>query len=69
MRLFTGKPRNRFGYAIEDWVEVSRDERGRRHEKQLPACVHQEIIRIWGIAIFGFFIGVQRVKYRNGGDA
>lgn len=61
MRIFTGRPRNRMGYAIEDWVEVPRDKPGRYYEKRLPACVHKEIKRIWGIGIGCWFIGVQRV--------
>ncbi len=61
MRIFTGRPRNRFGYAIEDWVQVSQGPTGRHFEKRLPDCVYQEIKRIWGISIGGWFFGLQRV--------
>lgn len=65
MRIYTGTPRQRFGYAHEQWVQVPSDTGGRHHVRELPAIVHQEVKRIWGISIGGWFFGVQRVEFKK----
>lgn len=61
MRIFTGRPRNRMGYGIEDWAQVSQSPTGRHYERRLPVGVHLEVTRIWGLGIGNWFVGVQRV--------
>lgn len=59
MRIFLGKPRNRMGIAIERWEKIGPKN---HYAMRLPADCHLEIVRLWGVSIGGWFVGVQRLK-------
>lgn len=64
MRLYTGLPRQRMGIAHP---RCYRDPRDGVYKMRMSHACQVEITRLWGLSLFGVFIGVQR--YRGTQDA
>lgn len=62
MKLYTGRPANRLALTLQHWV---RDTPNGPLRQQFPAHAHAETVRLYGVTLFGWFIGVQRYKSRE----